>query len=97
MFIKDVHAAIYMNASLIPPSLESEEGASERCTENSDELLEIVVITVWAGVSTLGFERANNLDCRRASRRKRFIVRADEKLNCVVESESAIRACGELS
>jgi hypothetical protein len=37
--------------------------AGKSCTENSDELLGIVVIKVWAGVSTLGFERANDLDC----------------------------------
>jgi hypothetical protein len=28
---------------------------------------------------------------------KRFVVRADEKMNASVELESAIRTCGELS
>jgi hypothetical protein len=37
-----------------------------------------------------GFQRANDLDCRRTSRqRKAFVVRADEKLTAFVELEAA--------
>jgi hypothetical protein len=44
-----------------------------------------------------GFSRANGLDCRCTSRRRKaFRCAADEKLAAFLELESAIRACGEL-
>jgi hypothetical protein len=96
MFIKDVHAAIYMNASLIPPSLESEEGASERCTENSDELLGIVVINSLGWVSAVDSEgRTIWIDDAHRDDGKRFVARSDKMLTAFIELESAIRvACG---
>jgi len=45
----------------------------------------------WGWVSALDPERANDLDCGRSSRRKRFVVLADEKLTAFAELESAIR------
>jgi hypothetical protein len=46
----------------------------------------------WGCVSGLGREQMNNLGYRRApGRRKRFIVRVDEKLTAFLELESAIR------
>jgi hypothetical protein len=47
----------------------------------------------------MGFSRrlswTHNLDCgRHCGDRKRFIVRADEKLTAFLELELAIRACG---
>ena len=44
-----------------------------------------------------GFQRANDLDCGRASRRrKRFVVRSDEKVTAFLELESVICPCGKL-
>jgi hypothetical protein len=37
-----------------------------------------------------GFRGTNDLNCRRASRRKPFVVRADEKLTAFLELEAAI-------
>jgi hypothetical protein len=42
-----------------------------------------------------GFSGTNDLDYGRAPRRKRFVVRADQKLTAFLELEAAIRVCGD--
>jgi hypothetical protein len=45
-----------------------------------------------------GFWGANDLDCRRASRRgKRYVVRAEEKVAAFLELEAAVRGCTPVS
>jgi hypothetical protein len=52
-------------------------------------------VGVWAASQPLIPTRERS-DCSRSrGKGKRFVVHADEKLNCVVELESAIRVCGE--
>jgi len=53
----------------------------------------------WGYVSAIDSEEGRTIWIADAYRgdRKRFIVRADEKLTAFLELESAIRACGELA